>query len=612
MNVPPAARDCFVVLPDTPEGERAAGSLDGAHVFRHLSGRPWLVVRAPLRRVSSAVCGADAVVVIGPSAVDGLAADLRAARDPAGLHARIARRLPGVHHVISRTGTQTWARGTASGLRRVYVTTGPGPRFASDRPAVLAALTGTGLDEAALALRLLDFVPHPLAGRPVWRGVTEIDPAHALVLDGGDCGTGYRTHRWWHAPDAELPLAEGAARLHDAVDRSVRAHLAGRTRVSCELSGGLDSTSLTFLARRTAPERLALLTVASREPHAEDETWARRAAALAPEASHQVVDADQVPLFYAGVGDPAGPDDVPTDEPLPVAPAGARARMLLARAAATGSACHLTGYGGDELFMPLPAVSADLFPRRPRTAWNRIGAARHQLGWPLAATARALLARPRFGTWLADAVTDAAPPTARTPQLTWGVRQSLAPWLTPDARALVRDAFREAAAHAEPLGARPGRHLDLDTLRMGARHFQAMEEYGLALGLPVAAPLYADHVIEATLAVRLADRLDPARYKPLLAEAVRGVVPAPLLARTTKDHMNGDTAQGLARHADDLRELWHGSRLAALGLVDARALDALAADPYSPLHTRHCVDTAVACEMWLRATRPSTREALTR
>ncbi|MFI5657694.1 asparagine synthase-related protein [Streptomyces sp. NPDC051684] len=606
----PAARDCFVVLPDTPAGERAAQLLDGGRVFRYPSGRPWMVVRAPLRGVRGAVRGADAVVVIGPSGVDGLDVDLRAARDNAGLHARLARRLPGVHHVISRVEGVSWVRGTASGLRRVYVTTGPGPRLASDRPAVLAALTGAGVDEAALALRLLDFVPHPLGGRPVWRGVTEIDPAQALAfaLD----GSGHRTHRWWHAPDAELPLTDGVLRLHDALDRSVRAHLADRPRVSCELSGGLDSTSLAFLTRRAEPERLALLTVASREPYAEDETWARRAAALAPEASHEVVDAAQVPLFYAGVGDAPAPGDVPTDEPLPVAPARARARMLLARAAATGSDCHLTGYGGDELFMALPAVAGDLFPRQPRAALHRIGAVRHQLGWPLTATARALLTRPSFGAWLADAVTGAAPPTARTPQLSWGVRQTLPPWLTPGARTLIRDTFREAAAHAEPLAPRPGRHLDLDTIRIGARHFQAMEAYGLGLGLPVAAPMYADHVIEATLAVRLADRVDPARYKPLLAGAVRGVVPAPLLARTTKDHMNGDSAQGLVRHADDIRELWHGSRLAALGLVDARALDALAADPYSPLHTRHSIDAALACEMWLRAPRPSPREALTR
>lgn len=625
---PPHLRDCFVVLPDTPAGQAAAGHLatgpapGGGRtlVFRHPSGRPWLIVRSPLRRVSAAALGArSAVVLIGPQEIpeDVLAAELRAARDNADLHHRLARRLPGVHHVVSRTGEETWVRGTASGLRRVYATEGPGPCLAADRPAVLAHLTGAPLDETGLALRLLDFAPHPLGGRPVWRGVTETDPARALVLHpDGTSGT----RRWWHAPDSELPMKDGALRLGDALDRSVRAHLSGRTRVSCELSGGFDSTSLAFLARRAGPAELALLTVASREHGAEDETWALRAADLAraasgpgPRLTHTVVPADETPLFYAGVGDRPAPGDIPTDEPLPVAPARARARMLLARAAATGSECHLTGYGGDELFMALPAAATDLFPGQPFAAWNRIAAVRHQLGWPLATTVRALLTRGSFRDWLATAVTDDPPPTSRTPQLSWGVAQSLPPWLTPDARTLVRDAFRAAAVDAAPLAPRPGRHLDLDTIRMGARHFQAMEDHGLALGLPVAAPLYADHVIEATLAVRLADRLDPGRYKPLLAAAVRDVVPAPLLARTTKDHMSGDTVQGLVRHADELRRLWEpdDSRLAALGLVDPARLGALADDPYSPLHTRYSIDSAVACEMWLRAVDGSPREAVT-
>ncbi|MBO1336287.1 asparagine synthase-related protein [Streptomyces sp. VRA16 Mangrove soil] len=631
---PPHAGDCFVVLPDNPVGQAAAGRLpaegaagSGALVLRYPSGRPWLVARTPLRRISTARRGQDAVAVIGAGApVDGLDADLAAARDNGALHDRLARRLPGVHHVISRVGGESWVRGTATGLRRVYAAEAGGAGegaagaaaggwVASDRPAVLAHLTGAALDDTALALRLLDFVPHPLSGRPLWRGVTETHPEHALVL----CADGGRAQRrWWHAPEPELPLHEGASALGAALDAAVRAHVTGRPRVSCELSGGLDSTSLTFLARHAAPDaRLDLITVASRESHAEDETWARRAVELTDGTgvAHHLVPAHEAPLFYAGVADPPGPGDIPTDEPLPVAPARARALLPLTRAAALGSGCHLTGYGGDELFMALPTVAADLFPRHPLAAWNRVGAVRHQLGWPLIGTLRALFTRPSFRTWLAGAVSDtAAPPTTRTPQLGWGVVQSLPPWLTDDARTLIRDAFREAArAGARPFAARPGRHLDLDTVRIGARHFQAMEDHGLGLGLPVAAPLYADHVLEATLSVRLADRIDPGRYKPLLAEAVRGVVPAPLLARTTKDHMSGDIVQGLVRHGDELGRLWEpgGSRLAALGLVDADRLTDLAADPYSPLHTRWSIDAAVSCEMWLRATEPAEGKVLT-
>src|SRR5690606_38754403 len=57
----------------------------------------------------------------------------------------------------------------------------------------------------------------------------------------------------------------------------VRAHVDGLDRISCELSGGMDSTALTFAARATGPAELALLTVAARDRYSEDETWARRA-----------------------------------------------------------------------------------------------------------------------------------------------------------------------------------------------------------------------------------------------------------------------------------------------------------------------------------------------
>ncbi|CAM5718928.1 hypothetical protein SCALM49S_07184 [Streptomyces californicus] len=86
---------------------------------------------------------------------------------------------------------------------------------------------------------------------------------------------------------------------------------------------------------------------------------------------------------------------------------------------------------------------------------------------------------------------------------------------------------------------------------MGARHFQAMEDIGTTIGLPVAAPFYDDRVLEATLAVRLPDRISPWRYKPLLVEAMRGVVPDALLARTTKDRMSSDEHQGLREHGPE-------------------------------------------------------------
>ncbi|MFE6697849.1 asparagine synthase-related protein [Streptomyces sp. NPDC057718] len=629
--MPGRVRDYFVVLPDSVAGAAAAGRLPapGAEgqargagdtlTVVHPSGRPWVVARTLVRKVSHLARGEDALVLIGPDRVPDavLAGLLEGARDRTGLERRLAR-LPGLYHVIARLSGESWIRGTATGLRRIYHARHPAAgTIASDRPAALARLIDAPLDEGALALRLLDFLPHPLSRRAVWRGVHETGAGYGLALPVAAPGTaavpGPTEHRWWEPPPGELPLAEGARKVGDAVATSVRAHVGGLDRISCELSGGLDSTALAFAARETGPEALALLTVAARDRYSEDESWARRAVEAArnpaatavpasghhtaPALDHHIVPASDAPYFYADLASTAAELN---DEPLPVAPGRARAELLLGRARATGSRYHLTGYGGDEIFLGLPHAYQDLFHGNPLTAWNHLGGLRHQLGWPLLPTLKALLDRSTFPRWLAGAVTAAPQPVARTPLLSWGVRQSLHPWLTDHAKTLIAEEFRAAAEHAEPIDPWRGRHVDIDGVRMGARHFQAMEDIGMTIGLPVVAPFYDDRVLEAALAVRLPERISPWRYKPLLVEAMRGVVPDALLARTTKDHMASDEHQGLREHAPELAELWTNSRLAEHGLVDARRLLRLAAEPFSPVLVEHSISSTVAGETWLR------------
>ncbi|PVC99329.1 asparagine synthase-related protein [Streptomyces sp. CS014] len=636
--MPGQLRDYFVVLPDSAAGAAAAGRLPvpgaaagrsaapdatgsarevgGALTVTHPSGRPWIVARPLVRKVSHLARGEDALVLIGPDRVPDavLAGILEGARDRTGLEHRLGR-LPGLYHVVARLSGRSWIRGTATGLRRIYHARHPAAgTIASDRPAVLARLIDAPLDESALALRLLDFLPHPLSRRPVWRGVHETGAGYGLALPVAAPGTaavpGPTEHRWWEPPPGELPLAEGARKVGHAVAASVRAHVGGLDRISCELSGGLDSTALAFAARDTGPASLSLLTVAARDRYSEDETWARRAVEAAGGTAgtggghgatsaldHHLIPAADAPYFYADLASTAAELN---DEPLPVAPGRARAALLLGRARATGSRYHLTGYGGDEIFLGLPHAYQDLFHGNPFTAWSHLGGLRHQLGWPLLPTVKALLDRSAFPRWLAGAVTAAPQPVARTPLLSWGVRQSLHPWLTERATALIAEEFRAAAEHAEPIDPWRGRHVDIDGVRMGARHFQAMEDIGMTIGLPVAAPFYDDRILEATLAVRLPERISPWRYKPLLVEAMRGVVPDALLARTTKDHMASDEHQGLREHAPELAELWTGSRLAEYGLVDARHLLRLAAEPFSPALVEHSISSTVAGETWLR------------
>ena len=108
-------------------------------------------------------------------------------------------------------------------------------------------------------------------------------------------------------------------------------------------------------------------------------------------------------------------------------------------------------------------------------------------------------------------------------------------------------------------------------------------------------------MIEAGLAVRPQDRVTPWRYKPLIVEAMRGVVPEESLTRHTKDEGSYEVEAGLREHRAELLALCEDSRLARLGLIDANALREVCSRPLSPSLRFDALYQTVACEVWLRA-----------
>ncbi len=140
---------------------------------------------------------------------------------------------------------------------------------------------------------------------------------------------------------------------------------------------------------------------------------------------------------------------------------------------------------------------------------------------------------------------------------------------------------------------------------MCGRAFRQVDQAATGLGLPYAAPFLDDSVIEAALSVRVADRGAPGRYKPVLATAMRGVVPDDLLARSTKGEYTADFYFALRRNRAALAELFNESRLARAGLLDTAALAAGLARPHLPPDVMRALDNTLACEVWLRhAIRP--------
>jgi asparagine synthase (glutamine-hydrolysing) len=213
---------------------------------------------------------------------------------------RLAGALAGSFHLVASLGGRVRVQGSASGLRLVFHACLDGVTVATDRADLLAEVCGAGLDEQQVAVRLLGpFPPHPLSLTSLWRSIHTVAPGSYLALEPD--GRAHESN-WWTPPQPERPLAAGAEPLRDALDAAVQARTRAGGTISCDLSGGMDSTSISFLAAR-GPAKLIVSTALSRDPADDDAYWADLAAARMPAVEHAVWPAEQTPLAYENMSE---------------------------------------------------------------------------------------------------------------------------------------------------------------------------------------------------------------------------------------------------------------------------------------------------------------------
>ncbi|MGH4020869.1 MAG: asparagine synthase-related protein [Pseudonocardiaceae bacterium] len=589
----------FIVLPDVDKARSVASALctQAPQLVEHVSGQPWIVGQWTADEMTLATVGRVRVAVIGccPITATRLSALLADVHRVADLDQPI-RALPGCFHLVASVDGEVRVQGSISALRQVSYARIAGLTVAADNVQVLVSSTGAAIDDRLIAARMAyPQLPYPLDDQCLWQGVQNLPPDCYLVLDGEGRS---RVLRRWSPPAPVLPLVEGAVAVRQALTDAIAARTAGERIISADLSGGMDSTSLCFLA---AP-RADLLTVrrVEADPGSDDDLWARRAATELPSAEHVVFGHDEAPPIYAA----SASVEEGTEGPYRWIRTRGRhvhlARLLVER----GCRLHLTGHGGDELFGAFPSYLHALARSHPRIATKHMRGYRALRRWSTWSTLRAVSDSTTFPAWLAasaDQLT-APPPAPTVPHLGWGWPVRMPPWATPTAveaaRGLLRDKATEMPA---PLAHPRVQHEVLQYIRACGRAVRQVAMLASDVGTQLAAPYLDDRVIEAALAVRLHERMTPWRYKPLLAAAMRDIVPDEILGRTTKGDFTADVYAGLRRHRAGLLELFEDSALAQRGLIDTDALRATILGVHPTFTTLIPLEQTVACEVWLRA-----------
>src|SRR5262245_39213421 len=270
-----------------------------------------------------------------------------------------------------------------------HATTAAGLWFASEPKSLRAVDVGTEPDWAAIGYYLRSGSIPGVAS--AWMGVASLPPGGRLVLE----GERVQLDRYWKvapllaAPALDLSLDTAAQRLRAALERSVTASLTSDVPVGVFLSGGLDSTAITALARPHVDE-LATFALGFDVPGFDERDHAALAARKL-RTRHRTLTIDPS-LFLEGVQALAPFLDEPLADPALVP------TYLLARFARTEVKVVLIGEGGDELFAGYPTYPggalATAFQRLPVPVRRVLAAAAPVLGAPRGnTTARWMLRR---------------------------------------------------------------------------------------------------------------------------------------------------------------------------------------------------------------------------
>jgi asparagine synthase (glutamine-hydrolysing) len=445
--------------------------------------------------------------------------------------------------------------------------------------------------------------PDLVDGRSPIAGVSRLGGGCALrvMRDGACTSWTYETL----APGATATLSDAAEALRCALSGAVRARVATGRPVTADFSGGLDSTSVAFLAARYGTAPLHVFSYHHADAPAGDVGYAQRYASLEPRIRLEVVQGDPTTLTYQRFAPPA------EEAPDFAAASWARTSLRLRRLAAIGAGVHLGGEGADALLAVSPAYLADLADHRMfyRLGREASALARARCASPATVLTRSVrLSRTSISSALHQLAGQLEHPVDRTPNWLdaiswWPAPSGESQWLTRAMRRRIAEQARAGAARAtlaEDLGIADV--VALTELRASGTVQRRLSEVARAFSVWPQAPFLDNEVVRACTMVAAYRRTDPTTVKPLLRQALSGLVPDQVFARRTKGNYIGEDYQGARRSLPELTARIARSRLADLGVIEPRAVLASLVRVQAGAHVPiPALNRILGAEVWLEA-----------
>ena len=336
------------MLPDTASAVHLFEqfSTDELDVVPHRSGRPWIVGNWQNQKPKAIETKNGRVCLIGDYCFAQDQTEERLKYCPHEDYGRIISNISGCFHFIASTNGNVLASAPISGVLRLFYSRVYDVNIASNSSLLLSKLNNSTINLRTIATKLLSPAPpFHIENKSVWNGIKSLNEANWLHLDGS--GVVRETKRW-NRPEASISVVEGGNQLRQELSNAIGCRVTGIEMVSSDLSGGLDSTPICFIANQLT-DNLLLFTAGTKNSLDSDFRWANYAAAQLPECKHEIVLSEQFPTPYSKIDDFSCPD---LDEPFHGMPMWHRIAFTAERLKQRGSTTHFSGHGGDEVLLP--------------------------------------------------------------------------------------------------------------------------------------------------------------------------------------------------------------------------------------------------------------------
>ena len=394
--------------------------------------------------------------------------------------------------------------------------------FASEIKALLA-LPGVSAEPDPICI--LDYLSfsYVRGSRTLFRGIEKLLPGEMLTVG----RNGLQRSVYWDVEYEETDRRsedEIVEELAWTIDDAVRIQLRADVPVGTHLSGGLDSSLVTGLARKHHPGRLLSFNGRFAEGEAYDESAYART--MAEAADTELVDVlvtredlyDRLAHLTWHMDEPtAGPGLIP--------------QFSVCREARKHVTVALGGQGGDEIFVGYPRYRSDLLRHQ---AVSLLRGRRPAPGFPALGALTGLLREsgPRAAASLFLRRLEPVPAPAtmarflQTTAATWNLA------LTPAELREVTDAEHERRIPAarSPLGRLL--HYDLKNYLPALLHVE--DRTSMAVSLESRVPLLDHRIVEIMARVPAAMKFPGFRQKHLLRRVASPVVPASIVGRHDK------------------------------------------------------------------------------